>query len=161
MIAPVSPGAPTVVLSRRIDRVHASIDGAEPVPARVVWARPVTAPGAELAIMDDRKRCLSMLPSLDALAPESRAIAEAELAARYCQVRIRRVLSTLVDFGCRYWTVETDRGARTFLLRDAAKNVQRFEPDRVVIRDVYGNRFEIASLAALDPASREAAERAL
>jgi hypothetical protein len=147
-------------LSRRLDRIHASIDGAEPVPVRVVWARPVTAPGGELALLDDKKRCLAMLPGLNFLEVESRLLAAEELARRYCVARIERVLSTRVDFGNRYWEVETDRGRRSFLLREPSKNVQRVG-ERLVIRDSLGNRYEIASLAGLDAKSRIEADRAL
>jgi len=95
------------------------------------------------------------------LSAGSRAVARLELERRYCIAVILRVESTLVDFGSRYWQVVTDRGPRRFLVRDPQRAVLRLPPDRIMLRDVQGNRFLIPSLAALDAASRLAAVPAL
>ncbi len=152
---------PIVVLSRRLDRVFAAIDAAEPVPVRLVWARPITGRGGDIALLSDKKACLAMLSGIEAFPIESRAIAQGELDRRYCIARISRVHTTRVDFGNRYWDVDTDRGRRRFLLREPSKNVSRVAPDQVLIRDTLGNRYVIESLAALDQASRAEADRAL
>ncbi|MBA3708952.1 MAG: DUF1854 domain-containing protein [Planctomycetes bacterium] len=152
---------PSIVLSRKLDRAHAAIDGAEAVPIRVVWARPVTARGGEVAFLSDAKTALAMIVSLAELAPESRAIAEEELARRYCVPRITRVNRASVTFGNRYWDVETDRGHRRFLFREVGKHVTRITPDHLLIRDALANRFEIPSLAALDEHSRHQVEQVI
>jgi len=149
------------VLSWVGDRVHASFAGAEPIPVSLVQARPLTDPDGMIAIIDARKRCVGEVASLMELSAGSRAVARLELERRYCIAVILRVESTLVDFGSRYWQVVTDRGARRFLVRDPQRSVLRLPPDRVMLRDVQGNRFLIPSLSALDAASLLAAEPAL
>jgi len=149
------------VLSWVGDRVHAALAGAVPIPVTLVRARPLTDPEGMIAIIDARKRCVGEIASLQQLSVESRAVARLELERRYCIAVIWRVESTLVDFGSRYWQVVTDRGARRFLVRDPQRSVLRLPPDRVMLRDVQGNRFLIPSLSALDAASLLAAEPAL
>ncbi len=129
-------------------------DGGE-VAVRLVWARPLTARGGELAIVDEKKREHALLPGLDALSPESRVVAELALGERYLIPRITRVLKTRIHLGTRYWTVETDRGPRRFAMREPRKNLHWLTPrERCLIRDTMGNRYEIEALSALDAVSR-------
>jgi hypothetical protein len=156
-----SMAAPRVTLSRVGDRLHASINRAQAVPVRLLRARPLSDPDGLLVLMDDRKKCLFEIPSLRDLDASSRVIAIEELSRRYCIANISQVEWTLVDFGNRYWAVITDRGRRTFLLRDPQRNISRPHPDQLMIRDVLGNRYCILSIAALDPESRLAMEAAI
>ncbi len=136
-------------------------DGAE-IAVRVVWARPLTARGSELAIVDEKKREHALLPSMDALEPESRAVAEQALGERYLIARIVRVHETSVHLGTRYWSVDTDRGPRRFAMREPRKNVNWLVPrERCLIRDTMGNRYEIEALTRLDPRSRAEVDRVL
>ena len=157
----VTAVADVPVLSWVGDRVHAAFAGAVPIPVTLVQARPLTDPDGMIAIIDAHKRCVGEVASLAELSVESRAVAQLELQRRYCIAVILRVESTLVDFGSRYWQVVTDRGPRRFLVRDPQRAVLRLPPDRIMLRDVQGNRFLIPSLAALDAASRLAAVPAL
>ena len=161
MLEPAAHGAPGIELSRKLDRLHAAIAGTQAVPARLLRARPVTDPDGMLVVMDERKRCLVEIRSLDELEPSSRLIAREELARRYCIPVIQTVERTLVDFGNRYWTVLTDRGRRSFLLRDPQRNVCHLPPDEVLLRDVLGNRYRIPSLRGLDLSSQLAVEAAI
>lgn len=95
------------------------------------------------------------------LDPASRALAEEELARRYLAPRIVRVLRSIVNFGSRYWDVETDRGIRRFIMKDPNKNVFWVTDDHLVLRDTLGNRYEIVSLRALDEASRAEIDRVM
>jgi len=136
-------------------------DGAE-IAVRLVWARPLTARGGELAIVDEKKREHALLPGIDALAPDSRAVAERALGERYLIARIVRVHETSVHLGTRYWTVDTDRGPRRFAMREPRKNVHWLVPrQRCLIRDTMGNRYEIEALAALDARSQAEVNRVL
>jgi hypothetical protein len=69
---------------------------------------------------------------------------------------VSRVKRIDVQFGTRYWEVDTDRGPRWFALREPGKNVVWLSDDRLVLRDTAGNRYEIADLSALDARSRRA-----
>ena len=155
------PAVPVVHLSRFEDRVVAVIDGATAIPVRVVWARPISGRGADIGLMNDKKVCVAMLADLQDFPADSRGIALEELDRRYCIARIASVFATQVQFGNRYWDVDTDRGRRRFLLREPSKNVTRSAPDQVMIRDTLGNRYVIDSFGKLDARSQEEAERAL
>jgi len=151
----------TYRLTRRGDRVMLHADGDEPVAVRIVWARPISARGAEISLLDDQKREALMLSGLDDLDADSRAIAEEELAKRYFIPRITRVVSAVANFGIRYWRVETDLGERRFALKQASKNAVWLTDDHLVLRDTLGCRYEIRPYADLDERSRAEVEKVI
>ncbi len=108
-----------------------------------------------------KKREAAYLPSLEALDCESRRVAEEELAASMVLPRIVRIRRVRPRFGNYYFDVETDRGEKRFLLSSPEVNSYRPTPDRIVIKDVSGNTYEIASVPDLDRASRRELDRAL
>jgi hypothetical protein len=151
-----------VELVRKLDRVYAVFDGdPEEVPVRLVWARPISGRGGEVALVGDDKGERLMLPSLDVLDPDSRAVAEAELGRRYFMPAITRVVRTTAASGNRYWDVETDRGPQRFLMKDPNKSIIHVTQDRLIIRDALGNRYAIESLSALDPHSRSEVQKVI
>lgn len=66
---------------------------------------------------------------------------------------ITKIVAIDEEYGVTRWKVETDRGPRTF---DVATrhDVRPVGPNRYLIRDVDGNRYEIPNTAQLDAASR-------
>jgi len=147
-------------LLRRGDQIHAELNGESKV-VRLVWARPISAAGGEIALLDEKKREIALLPGLDALDPASRQIAEEELRCRYLLPRVLRVLQTRSQFGTRYWHVETDHGIRQFVIRNPNHDIIWLSDDHLVLRDPLGNRFEIPSIAGLDAASRAAVHQVI
>ncbi len=142
-------------LEERDGKVLARLDGSEPVPVRVVYARPVTAAGSDVWILNEKGETQASVGDLGQLDADSRGVAERALAQRYFLPRIVRVLSATVAYGQRTLRVETDRGSRAFALKNVNRNVLWLGEDRLIIRDTAGNRYEIRSLGALDPASRD------
>ena len=71
----------------------------------------------------------------------------------YCPV-IRRILSVKSQRGISYWQVECDFGEASFSLRDVYVDMRKIEgPNgelRLLLTDVYGNRYEIPDANALD-----------
>ena len=130
-------------------------------PVTVVWARPISARGREVSLLDEKQREVLMLDGLHELDRESRAIAAEALERRYLIPEITRVLRAEAHFGNRFWEVETTHGARRFAMRDPNKNVTWVTEDHLVLRDVLGNCYEIPALSALDARSRRRAELAL
>lgn len=136
--------------------------GGEEIPVRFVWARPLTGRGGPVSVLKaDKKKEVLYLQSLDLLDEESRRLAERELAAAAVLPRITRVVSTAVRFGNYYWHVETNLGPAKFLITSLEANVSRPHPDALLLKDSYGNCYEIASLSALDPLSRAEIDRVL
>lgn len=158
----MSDGSEKTTLIRKHDRVclRRGHDD-EATPVKIVWARPISGKGQEIAVLDEKKKEVLMVAGLDGLDPDSRKIAEQELERRYLIPKITRVIRAHASFGSRYWDVVTDRGRRRFVMKDPTKNVIWPGGDRVIIRDTLGNRFEIESLAALDDRSRNEADKVL
>lgn len=153
--------ADSIIFTRKGDRVLMTRDGAGETPVTLAWARPVSSIGREVAVLDEKGHELLMLDSLDELEPASRAVAAEELGRRYLVAVITRVVRTRSHYGERYWDVETDRGPRSFVIKSPAVHIHWISDDRLVIKDTFGNRFEIPSLRGLDPASRAEVERIL
>ena len=130
-------------------------------PVKLVWARPVSRRGGDICILDRDKREVGMLRGLDELDDESRRIAEEELSRRYLVPRITRVVRTSANFGIRYWHVETDRGERTFALKQASKNAVWIDDDHLMLRDTLGCRYEIRPFSELDLHSRAEVEKVI
>jgi hypothetical protein len=144
------------------DRVHLRRPGRDQdVPVRAVWARPLSGRGGAVSFLNEKNEEVLMVSDLGELDPESRRIAQQDLARRYLLARIERVTRTDPHYGNRYWEVETDRGPRHFVMREPSKNVLWLTDDHVLIRDTMGCRYEIESLARLDPRSRALALRVL
>jgi len=148
------PAAPFMIL-RKLDQVFLRPnDGTGEIPVRLAWARPIYDRGSDICILNEKKREVVMVSSLDALDSDSRRIAEEELNKRYLIPRIIRVNSAYAHLGNRYWHVETEIGPRTFLMKDPTRGVTWITQDHLILRDTLGNRYELASLAALDAFSR-------
>ena len=121
---------------------------------KLYQAWPLSEPGRHLSLLDSKGEEIVMLPDLDGLSPESRAVAEEELRRRYLTARVERVLGIRTEFGVTYWDVETHRGRRDFVLTSISESCQWLGPDHLLIIDVGGNRYEFPNLEALDGRSR-------
>jgi hypothetical protein len=132
----------------------------EPVAVTVRYLRPLTA-RTELVFLDEKQREVVTVTGLDALQGEERALVEEALGERYLMAAIQRVRRIDVQFGTRYWQVETDRGPRWFALREPGKNAAWLNDTHLVLRDTAGNRYEIPDLNALDAPSRRRVRRSL
>ena len=139
-------------LSRAGDRVlyHAS-DESPPVGVTIRWARPLSGRGREVSLITTEKKVEALyLESLDELDPDSRAIAKEELERNLALPRILRVRRADPRFGNRYWWVDTDRGPAHFLMGSPETHVIRPAPDRLIVKDVMGNCYEIYPVSGLD-----------
>ena len=72
-----------------------------------------------------------------------------ELEHAYLMPQIQRIYAIEEEFGVLHWHVLTDRGERHFEMR-GRDEVQPITPDRFLVRDIDGNRYEIADVRALD-----------
>ena len=152
-----------VKLRRRGDQLVVYPPGRkEAVPARIVWARPLTGPGGVASILHaSKKEEIAILQSFDHLDETSRGVLEEELQRRYFLPSIIRVIKTKAAFGNRYWDVETDCGPRQFLMKSPETNATWLTDDHCILRDTLGNCYEIESIEKLDPESRAKAQSVL
>ncbi len=137
-------------------------DRNKPEAARVLWARPLSGRGGPVSVMmAGKKRELAYFESLDNLDPESRRVAEEELADGLILPRITAVRRVRPRFGNYYWDVETDMGPRRFLLTSPENNSFHPRPDVIVVKDVAGNCYEINPVSGLSPESLREIDRVL
>ena len=149
-------------LWREDGRVLYQPPGGEPESVRVVWARPLSGRGGPVSLMRaGKKREVAYFPDLSRLDADSRAVAEAELAESMILPVISAIYQVKPRFGNYYWDVETNMGRRKFLLSSPENNSFRPRPDVIVVRDVSGNCYEIASISSLDKTSRREMDRVL
>jgi hypothetical protein len=149
---PTAPGLPR--LSRRGDRLHAQLDGKDPVPVRALFLRPVHGHQEGISLLGMDKKEVALIHPSTALDPDSQKLLDAEIQQRYPIARIQCIVRTWVDSGQRFWDVQTDRGQRTFLVRNPSANLQPTDDGGLMIKDTAGNRYCIPDLKGLDPLSK-------
>lgn len=123
------------------------------VSVTVRYLRPLTG-RREIVFLDEHDHEVVTVESMDALTGAERRIVEDALRERYYLAVIERIERIDVQFGTRYWNVDTDRGPRWFALREPGKNVTWLSERHLVLRDTVGNRYEIPDVAALDRRSQ-------
>lgn len=134
-------------------------DGAERINVRVVPAFPITRPHRFLYFKDEDGSELGLLVDPKGLNRESRELILDQADQVYFMPRITRIIR--VDeqtTGVATWEVETDRGWSRFEMVPRSESVWYVGRDRVLIRDVDGNRYLIEDLNTLDPRSRRWSE---
>ena len=130
---------------------------------RITAARafPLSDPDHNIGIFDQAGPEIGLIRDLRELDQQSRALIKDELRKRYFTPMITAIHDIKTEFGCDYWKVETDKGPRQFIVRKINKSIFEISPNRYLINDVYGNRFEIRDVLALDKRSRTRLERLL
>lgn len=146
-----------VKLSYIGDDLHAEVEGSDaPVRAKLLYLQPLSE-RHDIAVIDMDGNELAALSGLDGLDDTSRRAAIRAIETRYLLPLITRIRSVETQFGTHYWVVETARGQRAFALKEPGKNITWLGPDRLILRDTMGNRYEIGSLSKLDTHSQRAA----
>ena len=164
--------AGSLALTRAADGLWLRLPG-DPRPARITSVRPAfplslgprmlvfygrrarqdpQAPAGQA--MEERDEELGILRSLDDLGPQAQQLLAEEVEKAYFVPRITRVVSIEEQFGVQRWEVETERGPRTFEITERSQ-VRPFDNSRMVIKDVDGNRYQIADTRLLDRRSQQ------
>ena len=64
---------------------------------------------------------------------------------------IIEIIHSIKDkYGYSYWDVKTNVGRTKFTVHDTYKSLVKINPDRVMVNDINGNRYEIPSLENFD-----------
>jgi hypothetical protein len=120
----------------------------------VVRVFPLSQPGRYLSVRNGDNKEVGVVIDPDELDPESHRLVAEELERRYVVPVIRRVTAVKERFGTVDWEVETDRGSCRFTTRNTRENVAQPSPNRLLLTDVEGNRYDVRDLSALDGASQ-------
>ena len=121
----------------------------------VVRLFPLSDPQRWLAVLDAEQADIGVLCDLDGLGPQQRELIEDELRRRYLTPVVKAITAVRHRGDVTEWSVETDRGPTTIVIRNVREKVKEPLPGHLMIEDAQDNRFEIPDTSALDPASRK------
>lgn len=116
---------------------------------------PLSRRGRMVAILNAEGEEVAMLDRIGNLDPSSRRVAVEELERSYFMPRIVLIESDKEELGVLTLDVLTDRGSRTIQIRNPRRSFRKLPNNRVAIRDVDGNRYEIRDWTELDRYARE------
>ena len=103
----------------------------------------------------DRSHELGVLEDIQTLEEESRKAAEYELRSFYLVPIIQQIRDIREEFGFLYWTVDTDRGPKDFIMRDSIiGQVRQVGSGRWLIIDINQTRYEVRNFIQLDEHSQ-------
>lgn len=127
------------------------------VPVR---AFPLAAPDECISLVSTEGHELVWIERLTDLPAAVHALLQEELALRDFIPEIKQ-LQSVSSFGTpSLWTVETDRGPTTFVLK-GEEDIRRLKGNALLIASSDGVQYAIADMTALDRASRRLLERFL
>ena len=111
---------------------------------------PISGLTKYISLLDKDGKEMAIIRDIETLMPESRAIIEKSLEEYYLIPEIISVLDRYEKYGILKWTVETDRGVRTFEIKNRNSDIKALFDGRVLIRDRDDNRYEIPDVNKLD-----------
>lgn len=133
-------------------------DGRPAQPVTPVRAFPLTAPDEGIALIAADGHEVAWIDKLADLPADTRQRLVAALAEREFTPTIRTLKAVSSYMTPSHWTVDTDRGETTFVLR--SEDDLRYLPDGgLLITDLQGISYRIASVKALDAKSRRMLDR--
>ena len=125
-----------------------------------VRAFPLAAPDEGISLVSTEGHELVWIERLADVSDTVQALLHEELALRDFVPEIRRLVS-VSSFGTpSAWTVETDRGNTSFVLK-GEEDIRRLKGSALLIAAGDGVQYRIADMTALDKASRRLLERFL
>ena len=99
---------------------------------------------------EDKEKEIGILRTLGSICENQSEMVRRELAKRYFIPEITRVNKVTEEFGHTMWEVMTTAGEREFTVTDMSSNVRNMGNNRVMLIDVYGNRYYIPDVTKLE-----------
>lgn len=125
-----------------------------------VRAFPMTAPDADVSLIDPHGRELVWVAHLNELDPETRKLIETELARSEFMPEIVAIQAVSSYAMPSRWKIDTDRGETEFVLK-AEEDIRRLSATRFLIAGANGIQFLLRDIRKLDKASRKRLDRFL
>ncbi len=125
-----------------------------------VTAFPITAPASGVALVAHDGRELAWIDSVDNLPADIADLIKAELASREFMPEVSRILKVSSFATPSTWTVKTNRGETSFVLR-GEEDIRRMGSNALLVADSHGIQFLIRDLMSLDTHSRRILDRFL
>lgn len=135
-------------------------DGSEHVGVVPVRAFPLSDPDGALSLVGPDGRECRWIARLADLPAGTRALLDEELSRREFAPVIEALLEVSTFTTPSTWTVRTDRGATTLVLK-GEEDIRRLGGTALLVTDSHGVGYRIADARALDKRSRRLLERFL
>ena len=127
------------------------------VPVR---AFPVQSPQGQISLMGPDGHEVAWIERLDEVPHAARALIEEELRLREFTPVIQRLVEVSSFATPSQWTVETDRGRTSFVLK-GEEDIRRLSREVLLVMDSHGVQFLIRQPQRLDRHSRKLLDRFL
>ncbi len=121
---------------------------------QVLRAFPLKFPEQFIVLRDGDNKELGVIEELRHVPQPAQRWLREELFKRYFLPQVEVIHDITERFGTSVWDLQTDRGRRTVTTNAMNEAVFEMEPQRFLITDVEGNRYEIKDLSALDANTR-------
>ena len=115
---------------------------------------PVTREYHYITLLDSDGDEAALIKDLSTLDKASREAIKYSLDDYYLVPKIIRIISTGEKYGTLRWTVETDRGIKSFDIRNRNHDIKVYKDGKVRVRDSDDNRYTIDNYNELDPHSK-------
>lgn len=103
-----------------------------------------------ISIRTKENKEIGIIKSMDEDFPkETVKLLEEQVKIRYFAPEITKILTIKEEFGYSYWDTETNAGNCRFTVRAGGGNVKLVTDHKLLIIDVYGNRFVISNIKEL------------
>ena len=116
---------------------------------------PVSRANTYITLLDTEGVEIAVIRKLTDLNPEALERIEYSLSDYYLVPHITKILSVSEKYGTIHWTVETDRGVKSFDIRNRNHDIRVYADGRVRVRDSDDNRYIITDYRKLDKHSRK------
>lgn len=115
---------------------------------------PVSRSEVYITLLNEGGIEIALIRSFNEIDKESAAVIRASLDDYYLVPHISRIISTEEKYGTLRWVVETDRGIKSFDIRNRNHDVKVFKDGKVRVRDSDDNRYVIDDFNKLDSHSK-------
>ncbi len=150
----LEPGSVRFFTREGDPRIHLADEDRTHLDVRVRRCFPQSLPDRYLSVMNRRNEEIGVVRDPTAFCAEELRLIRRGLELAYFVPIITKIMLADDKAGIVYCEVETDRGYSEFAISDPRQNVANPEPNRFVIQDVHGNRYEIPDVSQLDAKSQ-------
>jgi hypothetical protein len=144
----------SVTLSRNAGGdLAVSIDDRTYEKAKAIRAFPLTAASACVAFTDSEGKELGIVEDSSLIEPGSRQVLQEALDEAYLATQVVTIFSVTANHSMTTWDMQTTRGRRIVHVRDRGE-IRALSTSRVILTDINGIKYEVASIEALDEKSQ-------
>jgi len=140
--------------------VFTDANGRQHVGVIPVQAFPIDAPAEHVSLVDADGHELAFIEKLSDIEAGTRKLLLDEIAQREFMPVIDRLLSVSTFSTPSTWTVQTDRGMSSFVLK-GEEDIRRLRGNGLLITDNHGLTYRVTDMRSLDRQSRKLLDRFL